>query len=176
LDPDYHHQLEEEANYAGSAFMFCGPVFGKEAKDTRPQWETITELQKRYRKSLSATLRRYVQFGPDCPMAMLVSTPLWMEKPDDQETRCRHFVPSPLFAARFSHIKADDLLHNVDQWARMRRGGPVADFTMALADDRGERHEFRGEAFFAHHYIETLFTYVGPSNGKGRVFIPGREV
>ena len=61
--------------------MFCGPVFSGEAKDTKPEWASIEGLKKRYGKSYSTTLRRYVQFGPDCPMAMLVSTPLWMESP-----------------------------------------------------------------------------------------------
>ncbi len=82
----------DAANYAASTLMFCGPVFTTEAKDTKPEWASIEGLKKRYRKSYSTTLRRYVQFGPDCPIAMLVITPLWMERPPDQEGRCRHFV------------------------------------------------------------------------------------
>jgi len=176
LDPDWQQILEEEANYAASALMFCGPVFATEAKDTKPGWASIEELKKRYKKSYSTTLRRYVQFGPDCPMAMLVSTPQWMEKPADQENRCRHFVPSPVFARRFSQVTASQLIRQVDLSIRRRRGGPVGDFSVVLTDDRGEGHEFRGESFFAQHYIETLFSHVRSLAAKGRIFVPSRSV
>jgi len=173
LNPDWQQRLEEEANYAASALMFCGPIFTNEAKDTEPQWESIAALKKRYGKSYSTTLRRYVEFGPECPMAMLVSTPDWMEKPDDQETRCRHFVRSPAFASRFSGVTSDQLIQHLDRWARRRRGGIVADFTFSLKDDRGDRHEFRGQSFFAKHYLETLFVHLRPMNTGGRIILAG---
>lgn len=165
-----------DANYAASTLMFCGPVFTTEAKDTKPEWASIEQWKKRYGKSYSTTLRRYVQFGPDCPMAMLISTPLWMQTPSDQEGRCRHCVPSPIFARRFSQVTASQLLRQVDLSTRRRRGGPVGDFRIVLTDDRGERHTFRGEAFFAQHYVETLFSYVGPFGANGRIFVPSRPV
>lgn len=176
LDPDWQQRLEEEANYAASALMFCGPVFGKEAKDTQPEWASVEGLKKRYRKSYSTTLRRYVQCGPDCPMAMLVSTPLWMDKPDDQVTRCRHFVPSPSFAFRFDSVTPEQMMSHVDQWARRRRGGIVADFTFRLKDDRGDGYEFRGQSFFARHYLETLFVCLGPMGTDERIFVPADVV
>ena len=67
LNPDWHEQLEAEANFGASALMFCGPVFTEEARDTKPEWSAVEELKKRYRKSFSTTLRRYVEFGPGVP-------------------------------------------------------------------------------------------------------------
>ena len=75
LNPDWHVPLEAEANFGASALMFCGPLFTGEARDTKPGWASVEELKKRYGKSYSTTLRRYVQFGPEVPMAMLTSTP-----------------------------------------------------------------------------------------------------
>ena len=164
LDPDWHEALEEEANYGASVLMFCGPVFAKDAKDTIAGWAAIKALKARYGKSYSTTLRRYVERGPELPMAMLASTPSWKEKPDDQITRCRHFVPSKQFRERFGNLTPDDLLACVDHHAAKRRGGQVADFTCAFEDTNGTRHDFRAESFFNTHYIQTLFTYQRPLN------------
>ena len=46
---------------------------------------------------------------------------------------------------------------------------------MELTDDRGDGHAFRGESFFAQHYIETLFVHVGPLGAKGKIFIPSQR-
>jgi hypothetical protein len=157
LDPDWHERLEAEANYGASTLMFCGRRFTEDAKDTRPEWASVQDLVRRYGKSISTTLRRYVGFGPDFAMAMLVSTPKWMAKPDDQVTRCRHFVVSPSFASRYACVTGGLLLAEIDRHARRRFGGPVADFTCAVHDDRGQRSEFRGESFFNGYYLQTLF-------------------
>jgi len=157
LDPDWHEVLEAEANYGASAMMFCGHVFTSETHDAPPEWATVQALSKRYGKSMSTTLRRFVQFGPDLPMAMLVSTPSWMPKPQDQITRSRHLVISKRFAAEFSSVTPAELVDNVNSHAVRRKGGPVADFTCCLANDNGELQEFRGETFFNTHYLQTLF-------------------
>lgn len=122
--------------------MFCGPVFDKEAKDTRPGWAAVKQLEGRYRKSYTTTLRRYVEHGPKWPMVMLVNTPWWEEKPDDQATRCRYFVPSREFARRFPGIGPDDLIRQLDANTTKRRGGPVADFALGLRDGDGDLFEF----------------------------------
>ena len=73
LDPDWQEQLEAEANYGASALMFCGRRFTEEAKETQPEWASVHALVRRYGKSISTTLRRYVGSGPDRAMAMFVS-------------------------------------------------------------------------------------------------------
>lgn len=94
LDLSWHEQLEAEANYGASTLMFCGQLFTSEAQHTRPEWASVRMLKERYERNLHPTLRRYVEYGPEWPMAMLVSTPLWKEKPAGQEGRWRHFVVS----------------------------------------------------------------------------------
>ena len=157
LDPDYHEALEAEANYGAGALMFCGPVFTREALDTRPDWDSVVDLKKRYDKSYVTTLRRYVEHSHDRPMAMLVSTAPWMEKPAEQPERWRHFVPSSKMSSQFSAITAPDLLGAVDANIAWRGGGRVADFTYCLDDDNGVPHEFRAESFFNQYYVLTLF-------------------
>jgi len=163
LAPDWHEVLEAEANYGASELMFCGPSFREDARDVAPTWPNVEVLAKRYGKSKTATLRRFVEHGPDLPMVMLVSTPYWKEKPPDQVNRCRHYVPSRQFAQRFSSIHPDALLELVDGHSQQRTGGPVADFACALHDDDGRQHEFHAVSFFNRYYILSLF-----ARGSGR--------
>lgn len=157
LDPEYQEHLESEANRTAGELMFCGRVFGREAKDTVAQWSSVERLKERYGKSLSTTLRRYVEHGPDVAMAMVVSTPWWMEIPEDQESRRRHFVPSPRFAIMFGSGVEEVLLGAIERQSSQRRGGPVADFTMGLRNASGDLCEVRGETFFNRYYLLSLF-------------------
>ena len=118
LDPDFQEMLENEANYGASALMFAGSTFTKDALDTAGNWESVTELKKKYKKSLVTTVRRYVEFGLDRAMVMVVSTPWWREKPLDQEIRIRHFVPSERFKKEFDNIGPDDFLSMIDDHTR----------------------------------------------------------
>jgi len=157
LDPDWHEQLEAEANYGASALMFCGPVFTREALDTSAEWSSVAAMKERYRKSFVTTLRRYVEHSHDHPMAMLVSTPCWKETPADQPERWRHFVRSSRFASEFASTAAEDLVKAVDANLFERFTGSVTDFTYCLTDNNGNRHEFAVECFDNSYYILTLF-------------------
>ncbi|MFA4987911.1 MAG: ImmA/IrrE family metallo-endopeptidase [Candidatus Brocadiia bacterium] len=172
LNPAWHEQLEAEANGVASELMFCGPVFSQEAHDVEPTWERFEELHRRYGKSMTATLRRFVERGPDRVMAMLVSTPAWKEKPEDQPERWRHFTGSPRFEAMFSEVTPQELLAQVDLHSARRRGGPIAEFLFSADDDNGEPHEFRARSFYNHHYILTLFVEVGQLSAH-RIIVPG---
>jgi Zn-dependent peptidase ImmA (M78 family) len=94
LDPAYHADLEEEANYAAARLLFLGDRFSTDAHDVQPTVGGLMTLVKQYGTSLTATLRRYVEEGPDIAKVMLVSTPSWGRQPEDQENRWRHFVQS----------------------------------------------------------------------------------
>ncbi|HEA67426.1 MAG TPA: hypothetical protein ENI07_11470 [Desulfobacterales bacterium] len=109
LDPDFQEALEADANYGASGLMFGGEVFTRDALDTKPEWDSIDALKKAYKTSWVTTLRRYVEFSRDIPMALTVSTPWWEIKPDDQEHRCRHFIKSGAFKIQFSVITQDIL-------------------------------------------------------------------
>ena len=127
LDPEWQERLEEEANYGASALMFCGPIFNAEAKEVAPDWARVRRLVDRYGKSITATVRRYVEHGPARPMAFMASTPAWKEKPADQPQLWRHFARSPEFARRFSAVTARDLISGLNLNSTARRGGMVAD-------------------------------------------------
>lgn len=157
LDPAYQADLEAEANYAAARLLFLGDRFSEEARDLIPTVEAVKSLAKRYRASLTTTLRRYVEQGPDLAMAMLVSTPPWAEQPIDQEYRWRHFVPSERFSLLFPDVCADPLRKEIDSHAVYRRGGTVAEFRLGLVDARGDRHELRAWSFNNQHYLLTLF-------------------
>lgn len=159
LDPDFQMMLESEANYGASALMFGGKTFTREALDTVPEWASIRALQKRYDKSCVTTLRRYVQFSLNIPMAMMVSTPWWRDKPEDQEDRWRHFVGSGRFETEFAGVSAEKVLVEIDSNTSMRSGGPVGEFEIRLMDMNGDVHEFRAESFFNKHYILTLIVH-----------------
>jgi hypothetical protein len=169
LDPDFHVQLEEEANYGASALMFCGPRFTADARDTAPEWSSIKTLEKLYCGSLTATLRRYVEHGHELPLAMMVSTPSWSDSPEGQADRWRHFVRSPQFISRFPGIGADDVRQAIDGHAHYRRGGIVGDFGVALEDANGDDHEFRAEVFYNTHDLLTLLVYRQPLAGGSLV-------
>ena len=157
LDPAYQADLEAEANYAAGRLLFLGNRFTEETRDLAPSIEAIKSLAKRYRASLTATLRRYVEQGPDVAMAMLVSTPAWREQPDDQENRSRHFVPSGRFSILFPETTAESLRAALDRNVAYRRGGMVGDFRLDLIDARGDRHELRAWSFNNQYYLLTLF-------------------
>jgi hypothetical protein len=172
LEHDWHEKLEAEANYCASNLMFCGPKFTDDSRDTTPEWSSIERLKKRYGCNLPTTLRRYMHFGPNVPMSMVVSTPLWEPKPVDQLNRCRHFVPSKLFAVKYSNVCPLHLIDHVDSNAVKKRGGPVADFTFSLSDDNGVSHEFRAETFYNGHYLQTLFVEIGKLTATGVLLKP----
>jgi len=161
LDPDFQEMLEGEANYGASALMFGGKIFAKEALDTSPEWASIQLLKKRYKKSYVTTVRRYVQFSHDIPMVIVISTPWWEEKPDDQKDRCRHFVPSRKFGSLFACISPEIVLEQVDNNTYQRTGGPVGQFGLSLPDINGDLNEFYAESFYNRHYVLTLLVYQG---------------
>ncbi len=156
LDPDYQEILESEANYGASALMFGGKIFTQEGLDTRPEWSSIELLQKRYKKSLVTTLRRYVEFTHNVPMLMMVSTPWWLEIPPNQPSPCRHIVYSPSYLSKVSEIDPESLVTIVNSHITKRKGGIVGSFEFNFNDLNDNRCEFRAECFFNSYYVLTL--------------------
>jgi Zn-dependent peptidase ImmA (M78 family) len=156
LEPFYQDSLEEEANYGASALMF-GPRFTEQAQDLTLGWSAVEELKRAHKKSYVTVLRRYVEHGPDVPLAGLVSTARWDPKPDDQATRCRHFIASRKFTFLLPRMTGEYLRSIVDVNTNMRRGGPVGTFVTSLSDGI-HSHSFLGESFYNGHYVLSLFT------------------
>lgn len=170
LNPDFQEILEAEANYAASALMFCGPVFTEESCDTKKEWASIMELKKRYCRTITTTLRRYVEHGPDHAMVMLVGTPYW-KATSGQTERCRHFVKSEKFEKQFGNLKLENILGEVDKNSRVCQGGPVADFTCSLDDNNGDAHEFHVVAFYNRHDLLTFCVQTEKRTTK-RIILP----
>ena len=159
LDPDFQDVLESEAHYGASGFMFGGDIFTRDALDINPEWASIKLLKNEYETSYVATLRRFVQFSHNIPMAFIGSTPWWKEMPEDQEHRCRHFIKSKLFEIQFAVVTRDVILDEIDANTVKRRGGPVGEFSLCLPDINGDLHGFYAETFFNQHYILTFMRY-----------------
>jgi len=156
LEPYYQDLLESEANYGASALMF-GPRFTDQAKDLPVGWAAIEQLKAVHRKSYVTVLRRYVEHGRELPLAGMVATAYWDPLPEDQETRCRHYVRSAQFERLFPSVAAEELRAALDAHTIRRRGGPVGTFALSLLDCSGRSHEFVAEAFYNSHYVLALF-------------------
>ncbi len=166
LDPDFQEALEADANYGASGLMFGGKVFTIDALDTNPEWKSVEALKKIYKTSYITTLRRYVEFSHNIPMALTVSTPWWKTKPNDEDHRCRHYIKSGIFKIQFAVITRELLLEIIDGNTIKRRGGPVGDFSLNLLDVNGDLHEFYAESFFNRHDILTLIIHNRKMKGR----------
>ena len=58
----------------------------------------------------------------ELPMVMVVSTPYWMDTPDDQQSPLRHFVRSAQFKGEFSSSDPERILLEIDRNIRERTG------------------------------------------------------
>jgi hypothetical protein len=169
LEHDYQDMLEAEANYGASGLMFGGKVFTAQALDTTPCWESIVQLTKLHKKSYVTTFRRYVEHRHGVALAGLISTPWWMDKPEDQITRCRHFIRSPEFESQFPKVHPDQLLAPIKKSTFPRKWGVSGDFTFAVENVGGDQCEFFAESFFNQHYLMTLFV-ARPIGKAAKVF------
>ncbi len=107
LDPEYHDMMESEANYGASSLIFLGEVFTEEAHSYSPSFKSIQDLSKRYRNSLTTTLRRYVEYGYLEPICGLISKPLWDLTSNGS---CRYYFKSESFITQFANVKKEELL------------------------------------------------------------------
>jgi hypothetical protein len=155
LSPDYHEELEAEANYGGSGLLFCGSRFTEDAGTITPNWKSVTQLAKVYKASLTTTLRRFVSHGPRVPMIAMVCTPVWGEH-KSPGSRARHVVVSDDFRSHFEISKPDFLLAIVEAHLGYRRKGPIAEFETPLAGRDGALQRFDWEVFDNTHDLLVL--------------------
>jgi hypothetical protein len=134
-----------------------GPRFTDQAQDLPVGWAAIEQLKAVHRKSYVTVLRRYVEHGRELPLAGMVATAYWDPLPEDQDTRCRHYVRSAQFERLFPSVAAEELRAALDAHTIRRRGGPVGTFALSLLDCSGRSHEFVAEAFYNSHYVLALF-------------------
>lgn len=101
LSPDINTLFEREANYFAAEVMFQIDRFEREAHDFSLGVHAVLSLSKRYRASVHATFRRYVE-RHRWPCAVVICS---------QSSQClntptfptiRYTILSPTFAARFT--------------------------------------------------------------------------
>jgi hypothetical protein len=166
LRPESHAQMEAEANFAAGQLLFLQGRFGDEANDVPFGINAVTTLSGRYGNTITSTLWRYVEHAfPSIPVLGVVSG--HPHSPDDQfdpNNPCRHFIESPLFRQRFSKVSEKYVFRLIGSYCQLRRGGPLGEADLILADDNGIRHVFHFESFrIGRHGVLTLGRYLRPS-------------
>jgi len=156
LDPEYQCMLEEEANYAASTLLFLNDVFTGDARSLPVCLRSVKVLSDRYKNSYASTLRRYVHRGPDLPLIGVISKANWDSPFDSAEIRCTHLIRSPLFKAQFGAVLRATVTEFIDSYVTCRRGGPVGDSEVALANRAGTAIPFQSETFYNQHDLLTL--------------------
>jgi len=159
LDPYYHEILEQEAHFAAGELIFMGDLFTRHAKDYEVGFDAVRDLGKRFDNSLASTLRRYVHHSSNKPLAALIGAPIWNGEDRD---KVRHFVRNQFFDQLFPGVTSAHLLGQIETLVSPRRGGPVGEGEMNLADLNGAMHEFHWSSFFNQHDMLTLVVYRAP--------------
>jgi hypothetical protein len=160
LSPECHAKIEAEANYAAGQLLFLGERFRTHALDSAIGFKSVKELKETYANTITTTMWRYVeQVGATTPMLGVISChPHVSRRPInfDPSTPCRHFIPSPAFAMRFSTTSESEVFTKIASYCGPQRGGPLGHDEIVLADDSGNVHLFQFETFFNQHDALTL--------------------
>jgi len=159
LDPDYRLMLEAEANYGASSLIFLGDKFTGEARDLSIEWKSVQLLSKRYGNSLNTTLRRFVQFSHDIPMAAFIGSPIWENNLNGQDLPLRSFIPSDSFSQKFSKINMHYVFTLIRNCYPYRRRGPLGESIINIHDDNGDCYEFICDSFYNSYYLMTLLYF-----------------
>ena len=67
-------------------------------------------------------------------------------------------IQSKNFRQMFSNVTEQQLFKMMTGYCSFKSGGPLGNDTIAIIDDKGERHEFAFESF--------CYRYKNPSNGS----------
>jgi uncharacterized protein DUF955 len=170
LDPTCHATIEAEANYGAGRLLFMTDRFANEARDLRPNFETVKKLAKRYNNSIVSTFWRLIESrDPEQAIFGVVSShPRFPEiVAHDGPMAWRYFIRSPAFKSSFSNIEPETAFSFVKAHATNRTRGPVFEVTDVLTDGRGEEWEFRIECFSTTRAVLTLRV---ASNRRAAVF------
>lgn len=160
LLPACVEHVEAEANYAAGRLLFLRDRFGAEVLSVTPDMAAIRRLHGVFGNTLSTTLYRFVETaGSERPVVgMITCHPHVSRRPVDHDPvrPCRHFIRSPAFAARFSHVPEPEIFSAVVGYCGSQSGGPLGEDELLLRADDGLLHVFRFETFFNRHDALTL--------------------
>lgn len=159
--------MENEANYAAGRLLFLGERFTHEAHSREPTLEVVRGLGTTFQNTMTSTLWRYVESARDeTPMVGVVSGhphPAKRGKNFDPNEPCRYCVQSPSFAARFGHTSEPTLFRVIQSYSQARRGGPLGERDVVLADLNGDGHVFHFQTFFNRYEALTLGVWSRPA-------------
>jgi hypothetical protein len=100
LDPSIRIMFEREANAFASHMLFQLDRFDRDALDLPLEWRSLEQLAKRYKASLHATVRRYVERTPrSCAVLVLERIPD-LDGPEPR-VKVRQALHSRAFARHF---------------------------------------------------------------------------
>lgn len=165
LTPMCREQLESEANYTAGQLLFLADRFVREAREVATSLESVRALAKSYGNTITSTLWRFVEEAHhDLPLVGLVSPSLTSGNthPNHSYHPSHYCIESPAFKVRFPNVSEGQLLGLVDTYRSHRRGGPVGDAEIVLADRNGGRHVFLFESFSNGYSLLTLGVYIRP--------------
>lgn len=159
--------MENEANYAAGGLLFLGPRFADEAYSLTATVRNVRKLSEVFDNTITSTLWRYVESARDeTPMVGVVSGhphPAKRRADFDANEPCRYCVQSPSFAARFGSTSEITIFQALASYSQARRGGPLGEREVILADINGDNHVFHFETFFNGHEALTLGVWLRPA-------------
>lgn len=159
LTPACHEQIENEANFAAGQLLFFQRAFVRDARDLAAGIDAVRRLHRHYENTITTTLWRYVEQSEEPMVGGISCHPCRLPPEFDPKNPFRYFVGSRSFQERFSQIREIDLFKEVRNYCSNRRGGPLGETELVLADDTGSKHVFRFETFFNQHDALTLGIY-----------------
>ncbi len=150
-------QIEAEANFAAGRLIFLQEEFSQRLLSKPITFGNVKKLSREFGNTITSTLWRTVE-TVDMPLFGLVS-----QHPntsaDGDSPQFRYFLRSHQFKKQFGNVTGREVFYSLKNFCYGNRG-PIGSGNVVFEDVNGEHHEFFLEAFYNHHDVLTLGTYV----------------
>jgi hypothetical protein len=159
IDPLCQAIIESEANYGAGRLLFMSDMFGNEARDLPPNFNSVKALAKRYENSIVSTFWRLIESrDPNHAVFGMVSHhPVFPEVgAHDGAEPWRYFIRSPAFKAQFANVTAEQAFALISSNCSNRKKGPLFEVDEVIENGIGERWKFCIECFSTTHAVLTL--------------------
>lgn len=159
LSPECSYKMESEANYGAGRLLFLRGQFLEDVRSSKPSWDHLKSLSKRYANTLTSTLWRAVESLEEPAFGIVGFHPHHAMKGSDEGHPCRYFIRSPRFISEFSGFDEKQGVAIFESYCRRNMGGPLGSKVAIITDDNGEEHEFLFESFSNTHECLTIATH-----------------
>jgi Zn-dependent peptidase ImmA (M78 family) len=170
LSKNCMEQIEAEANFSAGRLLFLRDRFVEEARASPPTLQTVEQLHRRFGNTRASTLWRFVESADDALPAVGLMTchPHPSREPEDHDptTRCKHFIQSAAFQARFGKLSEAEMFAAIRTYCGNQRGGILGQSELILTDDNGDSHRFAFETFYNGHDALTLGIYLNKEHTR----------